>query len=119
MRYVIEYVTHNGLITKIQIDPHNYRDAMSTVDIHFKEISEFIGEGHVEVVNPSRDVAYCVHDDGDLIGMTPNLRPDLYHLLGSVVIVKATVDNVMTEIVGQKESIGDIMVPRALENLEV
>lgn len=102
MQFLLEYVFANGRIAKIQIDQHNYRHAMGAVDKHFEDISEFIGNGHVETINVTQDVTYCVHDESLLMDTPPNLRPDLYHLLGTVVIVKAVVDGITPELFGDE-----------------
>ena len=100
MNYVIEYVKSNGIISKIQFLQRNYRNAMDAMDANFNDIKEFIGEGHVETVSVHRDHLFLVHDNGLLIGMTPNLRPDIYHLLGSVVIIKPIDELLIPEIIG-------------------
>lgn len=100
MRFLLEYVLPNGRICKLQLDQHSYRHAMGAVDNHFGDIKEFIGEGHVETINVTQDVTYCVHDEAQLMGTSANLRPDLYHLLGPVVIVKAVVEGINPEIFG-------------------
>lgn len=99
MNYVIEYVEENGKISKLQIIQKRHRDVMAVMNRNFDSIKDFIGEGHVEPIRASEDIAYFVHDNGNLLGMDPNPRFDLEYLKGKVVIIKTLLPDVIPEII--------------------
>ncbi len=95
MSWMIEFVSQLGEVEKIYLVDETTSNPLDVMDENFDEIKEFIGEGYVETVRVQQRFLALVHEEGGPRGFLPNVRADLHHFLGPVVLIKPTVRKVV------------------------